>query len=325
MPPRIRKAVIPLGGRATRLFPASASVRKGLFPIVDCDGLVKPIIQLIVEEAIKSGIEQVALVVAPGDEAAYRQPFVALANPPVTTRPSGASELPVWQESLLDRITFVEQPSPEGYGHAVWCAREFVDGEPCLVMLGDHVYVTSEEASPKNPATGGRQCARQLLDVFARFGAATSAMSVVGGEALPYFGTARGRLVAGESAVYEVEELVEKPSVEYARSHLTTEGLPTDRYLCFFGLHAMTPAIFDLLDDAVRTNSRQHGEVQLTAAQVALRDRERYLAFVVAGERHDTGVPQGLIETQVALALRSPHADLVRNLVSGAEARRSGR
>jgi UTP--glucose-1-phosphate uridylyltransferase len=168
-PRRIRKAVIPLAGRATRLYPASAGVKKGLFPLVDRDGLVKPTIQIIVAEALAAGIEEVCLVTSPGDEDVYRAHFraapddlrAALAGRPEALAQSG------WLASAGQRLTFITQRTPEGYGHAVYCARDFVGGEPFLVMLGDHVYISRRE----------RCCAGQLLDVFARYGCAVSAVN----------------------------------------------------------------------------------------------------------------------------------------------------
>ncbi len=294
---RLRKAVIPLAGLATRLYPASASVKKGLLPLVDRDGIAKPTIQIIVEEALAAGIEEVCLVVGPGDEDVYRRHFRGLTS---SQRPAYAGKdwalaQSEWLRQTAERLTFVVQPRPEGYGHAVYCARHFVGGDPCLVMLGDHVYISNRS----------RPCAGQLLDVFERFESSVSAVNIAGEEALPYFGTVRGRPVPGAAAVYAAEEIVEKPAADYARAHLRTEGLPEGHYLCFFGMHAMLPGIFDCLAEAIAAQGRGRREVQFTDAQEVLRQREPYLAFVVDGERYDTGVPAGLVETQLALALHS--------------------
>jgi UTP--glucose-1-phosphate uridylyltransferase len=293
----LRKAVIPLAGRATRLYPASASVKKGLFPLVDRDGIVKPTIQIIVEEALASGIEEVCLIVGPDDEEAYRRPFRSLAEDdlPAYAKNQVALEQSSWLGRLGDRITFIVQAQPQGYGHAVYCAQSWVGAEPFLVMLGDHVYMSWQ----------ARPCAGQLLDAFAGYGCNVSAVNIVGEEALPFFGTVRGQLLAGETDLYNAEAIVEKPSADYARAHLHSPGLPKGSYLCFFGMHAMRPEIFDILEFAIR-NPAQEGEIQFTAAQEALRQRQPYLASVIHGERFDTGVPAGLVETQLALALRSP-------------------
>ena len=308
---RIRKAVIPLAGWGTRLYPASSSVKKGLFPLVDYDGVAKPVIQLIVEEALGSGIEETCLIVGPDDEDDYRRHFRGLSVSALAA--FAGKEWALRQAERLatmgSRLTFAVQATPRGYGDAVYSARAFVGGEPCLVMLGDHVYLPSATASSEP-----RRCARQLLDVFEAFGAATSAVSVVGEQLLYNFGTVRGRLLAEgadqRAAVYEVDEIVEKPSPAYARARLRSEGLPEGTYLCWFGLHAMTPGIFDCLGELIQRGQRE--EVQFTAAQEMLRQRERYLVAAIDGERHDTGDPSGLVETQLALALRSPFADAVR-------------
>lgn len=316
---RIRKAVVPLAGWGTRLYPASSSVKKGLFPLVDRDGVAKPVVQLIVEEALGSGIEEVCLVVGSDDEEDYRRHFRGLT---AQARVAFAGkEWALRQSDLLAemgaRLRFAVQGVPRGYGDAVYQAREFVGGEPCLVMLGDHVYLPSQRHTREPAGAEPRRCARQLLDVFEAFGAATSAVNVVGEEWLYNFGTVRGRKVASPNpvptngtAVYEVDEIVEKPSPAYARAHLRSEGLPEGKWLCWFGLHAMTPGIFDCLGEMIRRGQRE--EVQFTAAQEMLRQRERYLVAVIDGERHDTGDPKGLVETQVALALRSQRADAVR-------------
>ena len=290
---------MPLAGRATRLYPATASIKKGLIPLVDVDGLAKPTIQLIVEAAVASGIDEVCLVVGPGDEDAYARHFGG-----ISAEQRAAFVGKDWALAQAERLVelarhvrFVTQTEPLGYGHAVYCGREFAAGEPVLVMLGDHVYTSHED----------RSCVRQLVDVYERYGCPVSAASVSGEDELPYFGTMRARLVPGDPGVYEVERIVEKPPVALARAELRAEGLPVGRYLCFFGLHAMSAGIFDCLAEAVARQHERGGEVEFTSSQEALRARERYLACVINGERHDTGIPGELARTQLALAARSPY------------------
>ena len=116
--------------------------------------------------------------------------------------------------------------------------------------------------------------------------------------------------------MYEIEAIAEKPTVDYARTHLRVPGVPEGQYLVHFGIHAFTPAIFDCLAHLIQNNQRERGEFQLTSAQVLLMERERYLACEVAGARYDMGVPEGLIDTQIALALRGPFAALARARLS---------
>ena len=306
MPPRLplTRAVITAAGRGTRQYPATTSLQKEMIPLVDRDGLCKPTLQLIVEEALASGIEQILIVTAPGGELALQRHFRELSEEELPAF-AGKPEL-LAQSELLGRmrhaISYALQPEPLGFGDAVHCAAEFIGQQPFLLMLGDHIYLSDEE----------RPCARQLLDLWDRYGCPISGVARTPAEQLHLFGTVAGEPLSGVPGVYEARALYEKPTPEYAREHLSTPGLPAETYLGFLGMHVFTPAIFDCLAEQRRANRRERGEFQLTTAQEALRQRGRYLAAEVRGSRHDMGTPEGLVETQLALALRSPLAVVVR-------------
>jgi UTP--glucose-1-phosphate uridylyltransferase len=311
---RVRKAVITAAGRGTRMFPATTTIQKEMLPLMDRDGIVKPTIQIIVEEALDSGIEDVCLVVNRHNRPQIESHF----------QPLGKDELRLFKgkdwallqmariQQIASRLTFVEQPSPEGYGHAVWCARDFVGDEPFLLMLGDHIYTTHSE----------KRCARQLLDTFEQYGDSTSAVQQTPAELLHLFGTVRGSLIQDKPRTYDVDLIHEKPSIEFAEEKLRVQGLLWDMYLCFFGMHCFQPAIFDMLDHAIRHDLRENGEFQLTSAQERLRAAgNRYLAVEVIGDRHDIGIPFGYAQTQAALAVNSVYreqmlASLVRVLAA---------
>lgn len=297
----VTKAVITAAGHGTRQYPATVTIQKEMIPLVDRDGICKPTIQLIVEEALESGIEQICIVVAPGGEAIFRQHFRELSP---EERPAyEGKEFALQQSELLGRmrgaISYAVQQTQEGYGHAVYCARECVGDEPFLLMLGDHIYISHEE----------RRCARQLLDVFEQHGCPVSGVAPTAASQLHAFGTVAGQPLAEDPGVYEARAIYEKPTPEHARQHLRTPGLPQETYLCFLGMHVFTPAIFDCLEEHIRANVRERGEIQLTSAQELLRTRGRYLAAEVRGSRHDMGNPEGLIDTQMALAMQSPFAE----------------
>src|SRR3954453_7322679 len=131
---QITKAVITAAGRGARQYPASDTVQKAMLPVVDRDGLTKPVLQIIAEEAIESGIEEICVVSAPGDEAVYRNHFRNYAaNLRASFRGTDwAEEQARRLVELEERLLFAVQPEPRGYGHAVWCAREFVSGDPFL-------------------------------------------------------------------------------------------------------------------------------------------------------------------------------------------------
>lgn len=298
---KVRKAVITAAGRGTRQYPASTTVQKEMFPLVDRDGITKPAIQIIAEEALEAGIEEVCIVTAPGDEEQYRRHFRGIAQDllPSFTKHRWALEQSERLERIHQSLTYVEQPSPEGYGHAVACAREFVGDAPFLLLLGDHVYVSRSD----------RRCAEQVLDLYNRYGCSVSAVKQTPEDLLHLYGTLTGVPLSDNPPTYRVTNLLEKPGVEQAYAELRTEGVPVGKFLCLFGMHVFTPGIFDCLQHLLDNDIRERGEIQLTSAQALLVERERYLAFEAQGERYDTGVPFGLVETQIALALNSPMRD----------------
>ncbi|MEW6252536.1 MAG: sugar phosphate nucleotidyltransferase, partial [Planctomycetota bacterium] len=290
---KVRKAVIPLAGRATRQFPASLAVPKGLFPLVDRDGLTKPIVQILAEEALDSGIEELCLVTGPGEERVYREYF-RRPQPDLLRTVADRRAATRMAETLATigaRLHFAEQTTPEGFGHAVYQARAFAANEPFLLLLGDHVFIS---------ATAER-CARQVLRVFEGHDlAAVTGVQLTPESLLGMFGTIRGASVdAGGGAgatgntlrgVYRAELIVEKPSVDLARAQLATPGLPAGQYLSHFGLHVFGPQMFDVLERHIRDNVRHGGEVQLTPAEERLRaETGRYWVVLVQGRRCDAG------------------------------------
>ena len=298
---RVRKAVITAAGRGTRQYPASTTVQKEMFPLVDRDGLTKPTIQIIAEEALEAGVEEICIVTSPGDEEQYRRHFQGISE---NLLPSFEGKSWALEESeklahFEKIISFVVQEKPEGYGHAVYCARDFVDGEPFLLLLGDHVYISGAE----------KRCARQVIDVYGVCGCTVSAVRRTPEDLLRLFGTVTGGRVASDPDIYEVTDIIEKPAIEVAEERLRTEGLRRGMYLCFFGMHVFTPTIFDCIEHHLKNDIRVRGEIQLTNAQKLLSERGRYIAFEAVGERYDMGVPFGLVETQIALALNSPARD----------------
>ncbi len=291
-PQTVRKAIIPAAGYGTRMFPASKAVKKELFPIITPDGIVKPIILAIVEEAVQAGIEEVAIIVRSGDEELFSDFFNALPPPDLYNRLSeSARNYCHYLQDLGRRLTFVPQQEQEGFGHAVYCARDWVGGEPFLLMLGDHIYDSSTD----------RSCAEQLVEAFERNGR----KSVLGvyrakGEEVSHYGTLTGEWVDAENSVLEVSEIAEKPTLDYARRNLVTKNLGNDEFLCIYGQYILTPTIFDELERQIASNSRQAGEIQLTTSLQLLRQSEGILAMVVQGEHYDTGLPQNYLNSLTA-------------------------
>src|SRR5688572_10036302 len=298
---KVRKAVITAAGRGTRQYPASTAVQKEMFPLVDRDGLTKPVIQIIGEEAIESGIEQICIITQPGEESVYREYFKRLDDEMVKS--FRGKDWAILESEKLgafgERLHFAEQHAPEGFGHAVYQAKAFVGDEPFLLLLGDHIYISDIKD----------RCARQLIRVYEQY-----MLDVVSGvqptveRLLHLFGVIQGSPIDAAKGIYKAENIIEKPSVELAREKLVTPMLPAGNYLAHFGMHVFSPQIFDSLEYLFKNNIREKNEFQLTAAQEHLRQQtDKYWCVITQGQRYDTGIPYGLMETQLALGLNGIH------------------
>jgi UTP--glucose-1-phosphate uridylyltransferase len=257
----IRKAVITAAGRGQRALP--------LQTLVDRDGVEKKALEVVLEEAVAAGADEVCLVVAPGDEAAYR----AAAG------------------GHVSRLHFVVQPEPLGYGHALLMARPFTAGQPFLHMVSDHLYI----------ARGEKRSAQQVADAARAERGSVSAVQPTRESMLPYYGAVGGRRVPQRPDLYEIQHVLEKPTPSEAEQVLTVPGLRAGFYLCFFGVHAFTPLVMDLLAEAAGRSAGQ--PLHLSPVLAELARRERYLALEVRGQRYNIGVKYGLLTAQLALAL----------------------
>ncbi len=284
---KVRKVVIPAAGFGTRLFPATKATKKELFPIVDEDGIAKPAILFIVEEALKAGIEEVIIIVQENDLHAFQSFF----NEQISVE--NYNKLPphfqAYSHRLLEigrRVTFAIQDNQEGFGHAVYAAREAVGDEPFLLMLGDHIYRSSNDAP----------CAAQLMDAYQLHGQSIVGMRRTPEEQIGNFGAITGVWLE-EQSLLNVTEFAEKPTLDYARTNLRISGLQENEYLTVFGQYIIKPKLFDYLQEHIENNVRERGEFQLTSALDRLRQEEGFLGLVMEGQRFDIGLPNYYLET----------------------------
>lgn len=257
----IKKAIITAAGKSQRTIPLQS--------LVDRDGMSKTALRIIIEEILAAGIDEICVVVCPGDQKAFESAAGGHAA----------------------RLQFVEQTEPRGYGHAVFCGRDFVGGKPFLLLVGDHLYVSGSQ----------KRSAQQLVEIAGAENCSVSAVQATHESKLPYYGAVGGRLVAGRKGVYEISQVLEKPTPTEAEQKLIVPGLRAGHYLCFFGMHVLTPMVMELLAEEIA--SRENRSVQLSTAVGKLAKRERYLACELEGHRYDIGVKYGLLKTQLALAL----------------------
>ncbi len=313
---KIRKAVITAAARGERLYPVADTVQKAMLPVVDTDGLDKPLIQIIAEEAFGSGIEEICVVCAPGDGPRYISAFQSLHQNLLKSYKGidWAKEEADKIDHLLSCLHFAEQKEALGYGHAVHCAREFVNGEPFLLLLGDYLYVSH---------VPGKRCAGQLIDMAISENCAVSAVNPTVEHLIGKYGTVTGKHLPNKPGVYLIEKLIEKPSLSIAELELQTPGLRMGYYLCFFGMHVLTPVIFYILERHLKENTS--GNVLLTPALQELSVQDKYLALEVKGNRYDTSKKFGLLQAQIALGLAGQaHSQTLATLVESlAEANRT--
>jgi UTP-glucose-1-phosphate uridylyltransferase len=284
---KVRKALIPAAGFGTRLFPATKATKKELFPIIDRDGIAKPAILLIVEEVLDAGVDEVIIIVQEHDLEAFQTFFnvqVTIENYNKLPRPFQA-----YARRILEigrRIKFVTQATQEGFGHAVYCAREAIGNEPFLLMLGDHLYRSDGEKS----------CARQVIEAYNQHGISVLGLRRTPEDQIANFGTAMG-IWMDDDRLLNITEFAEKPTVDYARNNLRVSGLPEDEYLTVFGQYIIKPQIFDYLEEHITNNVRERGEFQLTSALDRLRQEDGFLGLIVEGQRYDIGLPSYYLET----------------------------
>ena len=283
---KVRKAVIPAAGLGTRFLPATKAMPKEMLPIVD-----KPTIQFIVEEAKKSGIEDI-LIVTGKSKRSIEDHFDANPELEQDLAETGKKDLLKLTQDITHlgvNLYFTRQPHPAGLGDAIYRARSFVADEPFVVMLGDDLM------NDKIPLT------KQLMNDYDETHASTIAVMKVPHEEVSKYG-----VIAPEGKVkdnlYNVKSFVEKPAVKDAPSDFAIIG----RYL-------LTPEIFDILENQ---KPGRGGEIQLTDAIDTMNKTQRVFAHVFTGQRHDVGNKEGYLETSIQYGLKHPETkDALRKYI----------
>ncbi|MEO0446324.1 MAG: sugar phosphate nucleotidyltransferase [Verrucomicrobiota bacterium] len=250
--------------------------------LVDSSGEPRTALQILLSDIFGSGIQSVAIVIPPGEETRFR---------------GAAGE-------FVDRLTFLEQADPMGYGHAVSLASDFVGGEPFLLLVGDHLF----------RSTGDSSCVAQMLEAASSANATVSGVQPTHESQLHLYGTVAATLRAGSSTLYEVAKIMEKPSPTLAEQELIVPGLRSGHYLCFFGLHVLPPRAMDYLKEQ-RAQQALGSRLLLTPTLNHLAESGEYLALRMEGQRFNLGERYGLLRAQMALSLAGPHRDEVMTMI----------
>jgi UTP--glucose-1-phosphate uridylyltransferase len=277
MPQAPRKAIFPVGGLGTRFLPATKALPKEMLPVVD-----KPLIQYAVEEARAAGIEEFIFVTGRGKSAiedhfdhSYELRDTLMAR-------DKKAELDALEDMLLDpgQVAYIRQQEPLGLGHAVWCARHMVHGEPVAVISADDLVLSEVP------------CLKQVIDAYMEVGGNLAAVEDVPRDQTNRYGILD--VVEDDGRLAKARGLVEKPAPEAAPSTLSIIG----RYI-------LDPAVFDELG---RQETGAGGEIQLTDAMARTMDRMPFHGLRFEGKRFDCGSKAGFLEANVAYALQ--RADL---------------
>ena len=272
---KVTKAVIPAAGLGTRVLPATKAQPKEMLVIVD-----KPSLQYIIEELVESGIKDI-IIVTGRNKNSIEDHFDHSYELEDTLKKNNKNTLleKVEDISSMANICYVRQNHPKGLGHAILKAKSFVGDEPFVIALGDDIVYNDVPV------------AKQLIDSYSKYGSSIVGCQEVKESDVSKYGIVKPLLSLDEKTV-EMEDFIEKPSIEEAPSKLACLG----RYL-------LTPKIFDYLE---KTEPGKGGEIQLTDAIVAMmKDGEKVLAYNFEGKRYDIGNKFGLLKANIEFGLRN--------------------
>ena len=287
----VRKAIIPVAGFGTRLYPATRCMKKDFFPIPCPDGMVRPVILILLEELIQSGIEEICLVLGSEEE---RELYAEFFERPVSQDHLQKlnAESQEYENRILDigkRLRYVYQREKRGFGHAVYQAVEFTRGEPVLLMLGDTLY----------RSTSNKPCALQLIEAYEKYNCLMLGLYPVPVTDVSHFGIMSGVWEDKDECILNVSRLTEKPKANYAEEFLGVRNSSgAKEYYSVFGQYILTPEVFaQLHEDIMRKeiDGDHVTEVELTSALEAVRQRSGMMGVRLQGRMFDMGNPAALI------------------------------
>lgn len=281
----IRKAIIPVAGFGTRLYPETRGVKKEFCPIVDRDGLLKPGILVLLEELEKAEIEEICLILNREEQAYYEDFFFKpLPESHYSKLNDSMREYEKKIEQISKKLTFIYQDEQKGFGHAVYQAKDFAAGESVLLLLGDTIYSSNTEIP----------CTVQLIDAYEKFG-----QSIIGVQTVPLEKTGNFGIFAGvwenkEETVLKLTRIEEKPSSTLAKEYLNVPSRKSpENYFGAFGAYVITEEIFERLHQAIDQNiTNAKGEIELTDALSFVSENSGMYAYVVDGTSYDLGNPE---------------------------------
>ena len=299
---KIRKAIVPVAGYGTRMYPATKFIKKGFMPVVDYDGYVKPALLILLEELDQAGLEEFILIIGEGEQEIYQNVFRSeLTEEHLGKLPKRAQEYERKLSELGRKIRFVVQKEKRGFGHAVYQAKALLEpDEPVLLSLGDHIYHSES----------GRSCTEQMIALYDRTGELSISIKEIPLKDVVHYGIVKGYFSDERQTHMIAEDMEEKPSIEYAQDNLGVLGNDKNyHYYSTFGQYVLTPPVFDLLEKQIE-EEKEGNEIQLTQALQDVCRREGMAAVLINGRSYDVGIPEAYKRTVSEFGMRFESEDI---------------
>ena len=286
----VRRAIIPVAGFGTRLYPSTRVIKKDFFPIPCPDGMVRPVILILLEELIQSGIEEVCLVLGSEEE---RQQYADFFEHPLSDEHLAKlnPEAQEYENQILDigkKLHYVYQREKRGFGHAVYQAAQFAGNEPVLLLLGDTLY-RSDTNKP---------CALQMIEDYERYNRLMVSIHPIPLAEVSRYGILHGVWEDNDHSILNVSAMVEKPKASYAEEFLAVRNKKGEKeYYSVFGQYILTPEVFSQLHEDImqkEIDGDHVTEIELTSALDAVRKRSGMVGVRLRGHMYDMGNPSAL-------------------------------
>ena len=286
----VRKAIIPLAGFGTRVFPATKCMPKCMMPVLDRDGVLKPALLIMLEQLMEAGIEDICLIIGEDEQPDFDRFFEPLPEEQQEKLPDSKRKYEDLISNLRHHITYVYQRERLGFGHAVWLAKRFTDGEPALLLLGDFLYRSNTAVN----------CCKQVIDAYKECGGALVSITEIPLSRVVHYGIVHGCWNNKEETILKADRMVEKPTDDYAEEYLGIDNARGERkYYATFGQYVLTPEVFDELERQIKVVGKpsEGKEFGLTSALDTIRENNGLFGFVPDGESFDIGLPDAYRET----------------------------
>jgi UTP--glucose-1-phosphate uridylyltransferase len=244
--------------------------------LVDRKGIRRTVLEILIEEVKQAGIEEIGVVIHSGDRNNYSE--IATGNP---------------------QVHLIEQDRQLGYGYAVLCGAPFIGNDYFLHLVGDHLYINRTNML----------CANHLKEIAELHKCSVSAVTSTRENLISNYGTIGGKRVHSSKDLYVIDKVIEKPTPTVAEQKLIVPGLRTGQYLCFFGMHVLSPNIMIILKQSF--NRAEEQKIGLSESLNVLAQKEQYLALEKNDLRFDIGERYGMLKAQLALSLNGTDREQV--------------